>query len=331
MPSHETSNEPTISDEVPKNDESASGNSITDQKNNSVYDFLYHDVRRIASFLAQFQTYGVLQQIKATESVGRSGTSKTVISGDLGVPLVAKGSATLDGTVVDDERDAAERTYDPLWTNARLLLNYLAEREMIVRDPSKARVGQFVLFSGALAAFDLGIIKDAWKLQAVKDSVIRAATSQDTETPSKNRHDRRNASRNQKAPALNPEMAAGFELMQIMPHTIQATIRQDTWTAWSILREDSLVVQGSELLLKHGVAVAGTWNMLGILDALPQEDTEVGMQTFVLDQLLASLSLGALAGQIVGNLAPTVRAMLGRPTSAYGMTPLLIFREVSNT
>jgi len=330
MPSNETNNEPTSFDEAPKNAETASGPQQEDQKSNSVFDFLYHDSRRIASFLAQFETYGVLQQVKATESVGRTGSSKTTASAGVDLVTVMRGGIAIDGTVTDEERDVAERTYDPLWTNSRTLLNFLTERGMIVRDLSKARIGQFVLASGALAAFDLGILKEAWKLPAVKDVVLKTvsaqkASAQATEGSSKERAKARYA---QKA-ADTSETAMAFEMLKIMPHTIQATIRgADDWVVWSSLREDSLVIPGSELLLKHGVGVAGEWNMLGVLDALPHEG-DLSTQAYVLDQLLAAISLGALGGQVVGQLAPAVRLLLGRPSNAYGMTPLLIFREVS--
>jgi hypothetical protein len=79
--------------------------------------------------------------------------------------------------------------------------------------------------------------------------------------------------------------------------------------------------------LKHGVAIAGLWNILGVLDALPDEGEN--SQVYMTDQLIAAISLGAIGAQIVGPLAPAVRLLLGRPGTAYGTTPLLIFREVS--
>jgi hypothetical protein len=328
MPSNETDDELTRSEEAPKSAESGLEPQQEDQKNNLVYDFLYHDARRIASFLAQFETYGVLQQVKATESVGHVGTSKTTIAANAGVPLVAKGAAALAGTVTDEERDAAERTYDPLWTNARTLRDYLTERGMIVREIEKARIGQFVQVTGELAAFDLGLLKQAWKLPAIKESVLTAAAKQSAAQlpPPKNKAERAKA---RYAKQELPEgLEAGFELMSIMPHTIQASIRGQNWTVWASLREDSLVTSGSELLLKHGVGIAGTWNMLGILDALPHQG-DVLTATYVTEQILAGLSMGGLVSQVLGSLGPMARMMLGRPSDAFGMTPLLIFREVS--
>jgi hypothetical protein len=200
---------------------------------------------------------------------------------------------------------------------------------MIIRDLGKARIGQFVLVTGSLAAFDLGILKEAWKLPAVKDIVTKEAAKQNAITAPAGTREERRKQRYQEKPSLSPETDAAFELMKIMPHTVQATIRgHEGWVVWSSLREDSLVIAGSELLLKHGVGVAGEWNMLGILDALPNEG-ETSINEYILDQILAGVSLGALAGQVVGNLAPSVRMLLGRPTGAHGMTPLLIFREVA--
>jgi hypothetical protein len=329
MPSNETKSESTKFEEVPKNAASDLEPRQEDQRSNSVFDFLYHDSRRIASFLAQFETYGVLQQVKATESISRTGGSKTTASAGVDVVTVMRGGITIDGTVVDEERDAAERTYDPLWTNARTFLSFLADREMINRDLSTARIGQFVLASGALAAFDLGLLKEAWKLPAVKDVVLKGATGQAAPDPVQgNRKERAKARYAQKAAGDTSETAMAFEMLKIMPHTVQATIRGEDWTVWSSLREDSLVIPGSELLLKHGVAVAGSWSMLGVLDALPHEG-DASTQAYILDQLLAAVSLGAIGGQVVGQLAPSVRLLLGRPASAFGMTPLLIFREVS--
>ena len=41
---------------------------------------------------------------------------------------------------------------------------------------------------------------------------------------------------------------------------------------WTSLKEDALIVSAADLTLKHGTAIAGTWNMLGILDALPDHN-----------------------------------------------------------
>lgn len=230
---------------------------LEDQISNSVYDFLYHDARRIAAFLAQFETYGVLQGIKSQESVGRSSTTKASANAGVDIATLAKGGMAIDGTFTDEDRDAAERTYDPLWRNAIALLDYLAERELIVRQIKGARIGQFVLMTGQLAAFDVGILREAWKLPAIKKSIVANASAQEkanSSSPSMNRYDRRKANLPRTDQPSDTE--AALELIPLLPHSVQGAITAGDITAWFNLREESLVISSSELLLKHGIGVA---------------------------------------------------------------------------
>ena len=125
-------------------DETASGAEHDDQNTDSVYDFLYHDARRIGSFLAQFDNFGHLQKVTSSETASkgvRRGYSLKV-AGSLpvpGSPEGAEGGITLG---VDPSQSGSEeqtRVYDPLWTNALALLDYLDERGLIQRDVTTAR------------------------------------------------------------------------------------------------------------------------------------------------------------------------------------------------
>ena len=63
--------------------------------------------------------------------------------------------------------------------------------------------------------------------------------------------------------------------------------------------------------------------MLGILDAHPDnsEDDESGLLDF---------GDGAeMAVKMMGIIAPVAKNLLGRPPRCYGVTPLLVFREVT--
>jgi len=68
---------------------------------------------------------GAPQLVKAIESVGRIGSSKTGTTAGVDLVIVVRGAVSIDGTVTQEERDSAERTYDPIWTNAFALLDYL--------------------------------------------------------------------------------------------------------------------------------------------------------------------------------------------------------------
>ena len=252
-----------ISNEAQTSDADASEKQSQDQRSNFVYDFLYHDVRRIASFLAQFQDYGILQSIKSTESTSHSGSVKGGVEAGLSVKVIGHGKGAIDWTAVDDERDAAERTFDPLWTNAQTLLNYLESNSLISRDISTTGIGKFVLISGRLSVVDISIMR-----KIIENPTIKAHLKSDSAPKSENRHERR--SHTQKTPS---ESELGLELISAYPLTVQASIFDAENSAWCSLREDCFAIPPGDLLLQHGVHIPGKWHMLGILDAKPDDDS----------------------------------------------------------
>jgi hypothetical protein len=79
-------------------------------------------------------------------------------------------------------------------------------------------------------------------------------------------------------------------------------------------------------MLKHGIQLAGEWLTLGILDAVPTHplsDAQTEAQNAV-----TMATLGPMMGGL-GVMADVLRPILGRPSEAYGLTPLLVFREVA--
>lgn len=99
---------------------------------------------------------------------------------------------------------------------------------------------------------------------------------------------------------------------------------------WCSLREDGLVVSASDLTLKHGVTVSGRWNMLGVLDALPEIDAAGNLTAEAVEAAQGNVLPSASAfGELMLQLTPAIRGLLGRPHTAYGMTPVLIFREIT--
>jgi hypothetical protein len=181
--------------------------------------------------------------------------------------------------------------------------------------------------------FDLGMMRNAWEVTAIRDALIQHSGTQ-TESaggpPLQGSHrERQRQERLQKA-AAEKQIGAGLEFLRLLPHAIQSSVRTGENEVWCSLREDNLIVPASELLIKHGHVVAGDWSMVGILDAFPDEvapSFETDPERF-LAQATAALSLGAL-WEAIGAIAPIARAALGRPPTSFGMTPLLIFREVS--
>ena len=129
------------------------------QEKNSVYDFLYHDARRIASFLAQFDQHGHLTGLVRTSGISETAGSLYGVAGGVGVPTVANLSASGGDSVSSTDSDQAAKTYDPLWQNSLALLDYLTQRDLIHKDLKAAKLGQFALVTGRLIVMDVAMIR----------------------------------------------------------------------------------------------------------------------------------------------------------------------------
>lgn len=294
-----------MSNELAHKLKEASGLPATD----SVFDFLYHDPQRIGSFLGQLDPSGVAQSLRRTDQTNRGLTDQSddglkvsagLLSGQIGARTATSESAM----------QGAERTYDPLWTNARAFLDYLAQRDMIHRDVYSSRIGQFVLMKGTLSIVDVAMLKEGWKLPTFRRA---AGVPLAPAKPVKNRS------------ASDPDVNAiefAFEMLGILPHSVQAVVASPSATVWSNLRAECLATSSGDLLLKHGLVIPGEWSVLGILDAQPDIVSEDSDTVFAPDGT-------QMAAQLMTLFAPLTRRLLGRPEEAFGVTPLMIFREAS--
>ncbi|WLD95987.1 hypothetical protein PX860_10445 [Agrobacterium leguminum] len=300
-----------------------------------VFDFLYYDASRIASFLSQFDPSGHLTQISNTERAHRTSKKVSSIQGG-GSAGVVKGSLTDTTDALSEYGQQNSRTFDTRWVNALSFLDFVSQRELLVRDIHQAGMGDFVLFSGALSMFDLGMLKSVWDLPAVKKAVLAGAQMQpdlSSENSNLSRSERRRLNRGaEKSKSAAPsEAEMALQLLPILPHSIQASVSDEDTSVWCTLREDSITINPSDLFMKHGMFIGDDWNMVGILDAIPDGDLTLddGTPLEIARQFVAGHRLGALTANLGPFLAPAVRMMLGRPADAYGFTPLLIFRSVS--
>jgi len=287
----------------------------------SVFDFLYHDGRRIASFLSQFDKNGLLTGLTQGDSLskGAKRSKKIGIGGD--VALIGGGKVELEVGPGEVGSQTMERVYDPFWANARLFLDVLTERNMLQRDLRAADIGQFVLAKGWLTVLDLAMFKDAWKLPTIQRKVKEGAYAKPKSTMTSA----------QKAELKEQKENADMmlEMIQIMPHSVHASmitsVEDQASLLWCTLKEDNLVTPASDLTLAHGATMPGEWAIVGVLSARPEyltpdpnnlvDNSEPGV-------------MQSVVGQVSKTIAPIVRVALGRPAAAHAVTPLLIFREV---
>lgn len=281
-----------------------------EQSTDSVFDFLYYDSRRIGSFLAQFDPAGHLQQVTHSDSVSKGVKRGFSVKLNASLPIPgalegAEGGLTVGREPGQTGSEGSSRVYDPLWGNARAFLDYVDERDLIKRDLGNANLGQIVMASGELSVVDTQTLGKLFALPSVKNQL----------------------NMNRPKNKANPHSTAGgdsiLEIFSVLPHSLQARMKSHGRLVWSCLRDDSFVGLPSDLLLKYGATVTGEWIMLGILDAKPDQGATVTTDPNLVNKIQTEGLVSTLSA-----LGPFARMALGRPNEAFGVTPLLIFREV---
>jgi hypothetical protein len=313
-------------------DEIASGAGRDDQSTDSVFDFLYHDSRRIGSFLAQFDSFGHLQQLTASETASKGSKRgySVKLAGNVpipGSPESPEGSITFNRDPGEGGSEAQARVYDPLWTNALALLDYLDERGLIQRDVTGSRLGQFVIASGELSILNADMLPKIWETQGVRDVVTRHLVEntkkQWSSKPENARLRESERAKAEKAAVKASELNArlGMEIMPFFPHSAQCTVKGSNYSVWSTLSAEGMVGTVADLSLKHGTKIPGEWHLLGVLDALPNP---IPAQIEIINN-----GIPEHMETLIENLSNLGRTILGRKPEAYGVTALLLFRSVS--
>lgn len=291
----------------------------------SVFDFIYRDANRIALFLSQFDNSGYLTHLTQGNVAGRSKEDKGTVDGHVGIPGAAKLASTVVATTAARSEAQIQKQYDPAWANALSLLDYLTERDLIHRDVAEASIGSLVLVKGTISISDLHLMEKTWRLPAVKRLMTDGVTGALPPIPKGQRNNPqalalRKAAQDA-AKSGRDALELFFDMIAILPHTIQARVFGEA-DVWCSLASEGLTFDPADLSLKYGSSVPGEWHALGILDALPDG---VGDDHSTADPDWGN---GAeMAVKMMSIIAPITRNMLGRPSSFYGITPLLIFEK----
>lgn len=287
----------------------------------SVLDFLYHDSRRIGSFLSQFEGDGQLQQLTRTKAGTRGRVSSTGEDLKLSARVLSGGKQEKIDTSLSMNEGYA-RVFDPYWSNARAFLDFINDRGLLVNKVASAEIGQFIISKGLLTILDLATLKQLWDKPAIQKRVLSGI---DQSKPlSQMTKEEKKAFEEAK---LSNEVMLDF--MKVAPHSVHASMLthdEPISMVWGSLRDEYLTTPASDLTLMHGHQIAGEWSIVGILNAKPD---------FVVPELDGNIdqsevgTLSSLVGQISAKMAPIMRVTLGRPAFAHAVTPLLIFRTVA--
>jgi len=276
------------------------------RENSSVFDFFYQDSRRVGSYLAQFDPSGHLLSIKQTEHIETS--TQQDAGGEIGgSAFIAKGKAQFSDRVISASKDAAERTFDPLWTNAITLLTYLQQKNLVKRDISEARIGNFVLCEGEFLIADTSFLQKFYT------------------TSEKQNHARANTRGINGQPLSESDFNLQLAAFQNLPQQIQIHLSSDTGKIWSLLQPEYMTVPAGEIMMKHGAVVEGKWHILGIKDGEPTKSVDNFLE--IQKKLSTAYPLHPFINETL-TTSHFVRGWVGRPIECYGVTPILIFREI---
>ena len=132
----------------------------------------------------------------------------------------------------------SERLYDPLWTNARALLDYLEGGGLINRDIATARIGQFVIASGDLSVLNAAGMAKTWVSTSLRDILLktvenntRAQFNTNPENAQLNPSDKEKTEQIVLDNAKNNALAA-LDNLQYYPHSITCTVTGNGISVW---------------------------------------------------------------------------------------------------
>lgn len=289
---------------------------------NSIFDFLYHDVRRVGSYLSQLDDTGYLTQVTENQGSKSDNSASGQVSGQGKIPLVASAEGKLELGRVISKNDSLERVYDPLWANARKFIDTITTDDSLLKNVADARVGEFVLLQGKVSIIDFNFLEKFFSNKGIMDSLMSSSSSNE-EVKNSNRKQRRSNGKNSGSSKTGEPPI--LDLFSIMPFKVQLTVAGNV-DAWATLDEEYLISNASDLLLKYGRSLEGEWKVLGIVDAVPDQVSLTGDHDNI--DLNFGNEIDGLGIKMTQMLAPFARNMLGRPSSFYGITPLVIYRDV---
>jgi hypothetical protein len=185
--------------------------------------------------------------------------------------------------------------YDPSWRLPVLFLDEMQHH--IAKSASTWEIGQIVTLTGSIAFRDFAFASQMLKVAAVRDGLV-------AETAPAARH-----------PKAQSDVFGNAA--DVLPHMLQALVSDGHVTTWSTLNDACTTASTGDLTLKCGGDIEGLWTLTGILDA--KSNPTPGLSRDNEQRGFASE---------FRRFGEVVRATVGRPPAAFGVTPLTIHRRV---
>jgi len=189
---------------------------------------------------------------------------------------------------VDTGSEGIEHTFDASWAIPIEVLARLAESGLVRSSMNGATLGTIAQLDSFLRIIDYTAVKDMWE------------------------------------PIMSMSMGPVpgtreiVEILKHIPHSMHAHFLTKGGFLWASLDPQNLLLPPADIVLKHGGVLGGSWKVLFILDAYPSETTAPEVPSWNAGQ----------ATDGVMNAIHVLRTQIGRPFNWYGVTPLMVYREI---
>ncbi|MEB5475989.1 DUF6414 family protein [Acinetobacter pollinis] len=260
----------------------------------SIFDFFYLDTRKINSFYAQLTGSGAISTRKNISMTLDEKTSE--YTGNIKVASGKWGAKNNSGLNSEDLFDASV-------TMPREMIDRLDELGFINYDLNENQLGNLVLLKGSLGVCDVASMKEVID-PAVQFTMDQMPSLKPSEKTAKNQ--------------LKKMMDPLISFMKAIPFALQARFFDKgdfDKEVWMTLNRTEMFNDINDINFKYGDIMAGDWHVLGVLDAIPN------------DQSIKVTESNEI-NEVVENFTKMMKEQFGRPTTAYGMTPIAIFRVI---
>jgi hypothetical protein len=252
-----------------------------------IYDFLYVDRARVSALYAQLFPQGVITTVKTTAQQSFSDDS------NIGANVAFAKAETKS---VEGGSEGIEHMFDASWSIPLEVLSRLQSLSRVRESLKGAGLGAIVLADCHLRLIDFASMENLW------EPALKMAGQADQQQQ------------------MPPEVIASIsEALKAMPRALHAQFLTGEAFLWSSLQPGGLTIPTSDITLKYGGAVSGSWKLLYILDCWADTGEPPDVSGWSGGQLIDSV-LTAMHG---------LRTMMGRPAMWIGVTPLMIFRSIS--
>ena len=117
--------------------------------------------------------------------------------------------------------------------------------------------------------------------------------------------------------SFDADANAGIQIVGSMPPSVQGTMKKGGSEIWFLGQSENWITHPNALMLSYGSTIGSGWKIIGILQSKPSASTT------------PSQADTATVGEGMRQYADTIKHLMGKPSNAYGITPLILLRPVN--